>query len=275
MIRNCLLVLFLSSICSLMIVSGFAKSYVKVLSLRGGLVPEAEDDNGNGVGVSYYDKYELDYGSDDTQRFAGAMRGFLPSGKLSALPESDPFLKWWNQYLENGPDEELEGRLKPFYAADFGEKSELKKGEHPKVIVVQRELKTDKHGVLLPSPKGVDVEVREIWQPWLRHRCNFAVRYIVPSRINIIKILETRGRFKSLLEIEEEQSKANASQRTAWTKIIFKPSLKERLIGRKEVEIKRRLDSRFLFSDSKDLTKTKIKTVAKGNKGPLIRQNTK
>lgn len=226
-----------------------SKTFVRVLGLRGGLVPEAEDD-GKG-GVSYYDKYELDYGSGDTRRYAGAMRGFLPSGRLSSLPESDPFLKWWNRHLEKGPDEELEGRLKPFYAADFGERSELKRGEHPKVIIVQRKLKTDKQGVLLPAPnKNVDVEVREVWQPWLKSRCNFAIRYIVPSRINIIKILEAKGRFNSVLEIEEEQSKADDSKGTAWARMTFKPSLKDRLIGIKGIEVKRKLDSRFLFESN-------------------------
>jgi hypothetical protein len=219
-----------------------------LLGLRGGLVPQADED-----GKNYYEKFELDYGSDDTRRNAGAMRGFLPPGRLSALPESDPFLKWWNEYLEKGPAEELTGRLKPFYAADFGDKAELKKGEHPKVIIVQRKLKTDKNGILVPASKDVDVEIREIWQPWLRRRCNFAVRYVVPSRVNIIKIMEAKGRFHSVLQIDKEQGHAtDASKGTSWAKMIFKPSLQERLVGGKRtVEVKRRLDSSFLFSASK------------------------
>ena len=47
------------------------------------------------------------------------------------------------------------------------------------------------------SSGEVDLEVREIWQPWLRPRCNFAVRYIVPDRVNIIKIMQEKGRFSS------------------------------------------------------------------------------
>jgi hypothetical protein len=55
-------------------------------------------------------------------------------------------------------------------------------------------MKYDKNGFLLPMTDDIDVEVREIWQPWLKARCNFAVRYIVPDRINIIKIMEKQGR---------------------------------------------------------------------------------
>lgn len=41
----------------------------------------------------------------------------------------------------------------------------------------------------------MDVEVREIKSPWLKARCNFAVRYIVPNRINILKLMEAKGKF--------------------------------------------------------------------------------
>jgi hypothetical protein len=231
----------------------------KVLALRGGLVPTAEEADKSGS--NYYDKYELDYGCDDTRRYAGAMRGFLPTGSLSALPEGDPFLKWWNEYLEKGPDEELEGRLKPFFAADFGEKMELRKGEHPKVIIVQRKLAASEKGVLLPAPMGVDVEVREIWQPWLKSRCNFAVRYIIPSRINIIRILEAKGRFNSVLEIERSVGKsADTTQDTAWARMVFKPSLRERIMGKRSIEVKRKLVSKYLFpseSSTKGFKKSK------------------
>ena len=228
-----------------------------ILRLRGGLVPQADEgDAGN-----YYEKFELDYGSDDTKRNAGAMRGFLPSGRLSSMPESDPFLKWWNQYLEEGPSEEINGRVKPFYAIDFGEKSELKKGENPKVIVVQRKLKTDKDGVLQPASKDVDVEVRDIWQPWLKRRCNFAVRYVVPNRVNIIKMMEAKGRFTSSLEIDKEQNKADASKGTAWAKMTFKPSLKERMVGKTSTTIKRKVNSQHLFAGA-------ASTKRKGKKGP-------
>ena len=102
-------------------------STAAVLMLRGGLVPQA-----NEAGGDYYEQFELDYGSADKRRVAGALRGFIKSGKIGALPESDPFLKWLNENLENGP-ETPPGRLKPFYAADFGKKSDLKAGEHPQV----------------------------------------------------------------------------------------------------------------------------------------------
>jgi hypothetical protein len=48
--------------------------------------------------------------------------------------------------------------------------------------------------------KGItdfDYEERTIWQPWWKYRCNFAVRYIVPNRINIIEIMEGKGQFTS------------------------------------------------------------------------------
>ena len=80
----------------------------------------------------YYEQFELDYGSADKRRIAGALRGFIKSGKIASLPEADPFLKWLNENLEKGP-ETTPGRLKPFYAADFGKKSDLKAGEHPQV----------------------------------------------------------------------------------------------------------------------------------------------
>jgi hypothetical protein len=35
----------------------------------------------------------------------------------------------------------------------------------------------------------------EIWQPWLKRRCNFATRVIIPNRLNILKILESKNRF--------------------------------------------------------------------------------
>ena len=58
-------------------------------------------------------------------------------------------------------------------------------------------MKGDVEGNLISPPDDIDLEVREIWQPWLRYRCNFAVRYIVPNRINFIKIMDSMGRFSS------------------------------------------------------------------------------
>jgi hypothetical protein len=82
-----------------------------IFKIRGGLVPQADE-----VGSDYYEKFELDYGSDDKSRVAGATRGFIRSGKLAGLPESDPFKKWLNQHLEKGA-EPISGRVKPFYVS--------------------------------------------------------------------------------------------------------------------------------------------------------------
>ena len=64
-------------------------------------------------------------------------------------------------------------------------------------MIVQRKLKSSSDGKNIESTKDIELEVRQIWQPWLKNRCNFAVRYIIPSRVNIIKILESKGRFHS------------------------------------------------------------------------------
>jgi hypothetical protein len=69
-------------------------------------------------------------------------------------------------------------------------------------MIVQRKLKADEDGVLGDASPEIDVEVRNIWQPWLKARCNFAVRYIVPSRVNIVKILEAKRRFSQEVRIE-------------------------------------------------------------------------
>jgi hypothetical protein len=79
--------------------------------IRGGLVPQADE-----AGGDYYEQFELDYGSADKRRVAGATRGFIRSGKLAGLPESDPFKKWLNQHLEKGA-EPISGRVKPFYVS--------------------------------------------------------------------------------------------------------------------------------------------------------------
>ena len=73
-------------------------------------------------------------------------------------------------------------------------------------MIVQRMLKSSKDGKDIVSAPGMDIEVREVWQPWLKRKCNFAVRYIIPSRTNIVKILEKDGRFKSQVEYECFQS---------------------------------------------------------------------
>jgi hypothetical protein len=85
------------------------QAHIPLLSLKGGLVPQASDG-----GKDYYEQFALDYGNEDNIRNAGALRGFLKSGSVKSLPESDPFLKWLNDHLEKGP-QPLSGRVKPFY----------------------------------------------------------------------------------------------------------------------------------------------------------------
>ena len=209
--------------------------------LRGGLAPQAMEEG------SYYEQFHLDYGSKDNKRIAGALRGFIASGKLSNLPESDPFFKWINEHLEKGP-EPVSGRIKPYYAADFGTKKDLKKGENPKVMIVQRKLIYDENGVLAKAPPSseIDVEVREVWQPWLKSKCDFVARYIVPSRINIIKIMESQGRFLSELEIDEDDK----GRRTAWSKLTFRPTLAQRIKGNRDVVLRRQIDASSLTRTS-------------------------
>lgn len=211
-----------------------------VITLRGGLVPQASE-----PGAEYYEKFTLDYGGADNKRIAGAMRGFISSGVLPNLPESDPFMKWLNNHLDKGM-EPISGRIKPFYAADFGSKSDLNKGENPKIIIVQRKLKGNKDGILLRPTNEIDVEVRQIKNPILKHRCNFAVRYIVPNRINIIKIMESKGQFSSEIEVEKG---LDGISRT-WAKMTFKPRLFDRLIGKKNLTLKRQMDTNKIFGKS-------------------------
>lgn len=68
------------------------------------------DDNG------YYERFPLDYGCDDNIRIAGSMKGFIRTGRLSGLQESDPFFKWLNEKLEKGP-EVPSNRVKPYYVS--------------------------------------------------------------------------------------------------------------------------------------------------------------
>lgn len=227
-----------------------------VLQLRGGLVPQAKEGN-----VDYYEQFHLDYGTRDNKRIAGALRGFITTGKLASLPESDPFFKWLNAHLEKGP-EPISGRLKPFYAADFGEKKDLRPGENPKVMIVQRRLHYDKNGVITAPLSGeVDVEVREIWQPWLKPRCNFVARYIVPNRVNIVRIMEARGQFLSELEVDDDDS---GRSRAAWTKMTFRPTLAQRLGGKRDIVVRRLLDaSKLTMGSNLKLGKTTNAAVGK------------
>ncbi len=55
----------------------------------------------------------------------------------------------------------------------------------------------------MPPIGDIDVEVREVWQPWLKSKCNFVVRYIVPDRVNIIKIMANQRRFTSEVSVKQ------------------------------------------------------------------------
>ena len=197
----------------------------------------------------YYDQFELNYGSKDRIRQAGSLRGFLKRGSLGSLPEKDPFLSWMNKYLEDGPAV-IKGRLKPYYIADFGTKADLGKNEHPRIVIATRKLAADANGFLLsPPPTEVDVEIREVWQPWLRHRCNFAVRYVVPNRKNIIDIMAVQGRFTSRVVAKDAStsSRSDATSMTLLNEMIFRPSRWEWILGQRSVSIWRKLPTSALF----------------------------
>ena len=79
-----------------------------IVSIRGGLVPEATPDG------EYYEKFQLDYGCEDHVRLAGRMMGLLKPGKISSLVEKDPLFSWLNEKLEGGPQPSTT-RYKPYY----------------------------------------------------------------------------------------------------------------------------------------------------------------
>lgn len=241
-----LLLLFFNSIFN----QAFCTSdYSNILQFRGGLVPQADENSD----LEYYNQFELDYGSNDKSRIAGSLRGFVSSGKLTGLEESDPFFKWLNSHLEIGP-EPLGSRVKPFYAIDFGSKSDLPKGENPQIMIVNRKLKSNKDGTIADAPEDIDIEVRKIWQPWLKSRCDFAIRYIVPNRVNIIKIMESKNRFTSQLQVDEKINDDDA-EKTVLVKLTFRPRLIERFFGKRNVVIKREMDANKVFGKQSTVTK--------------------
>lgn len=85
-------------------------SWRAVSKLRGGIVPEISTDG------EYYEKFKLDYGTDENVRAAGRMVGMLKYGKISSLPEKDPFFKWLYEKLERGPQPPTQ-RYKPYYVS--------------------------------------------------------------------------------------------------------------------------------------------------------------
>jgi len=80
-----------------------------LLFLRGGLVPQADEDEKN-----YFEQYDLDYGCNENVRNAGSLRGQIKEGALTNLPQSDAFLKWFNGHLESGPTPMVD-RVKAYY----------------------------------------------------------------------------------------------------------------------------------------------------------------
>lgn len=197
----------------------------------------------NENGEEYYENFNLDYGKDDNVRIAGSVRGLIKAGKIGALPTADPFIKWLNEHLEIGT-EELQGRIKPYYAADFGTKLDLKKGENPRIIIVNRKLTANSQGELNKGSKDVDVEVRDVWQPWLKAKCDFVVRYIVPNRVNLVKYLEKSGSFKQEIRITKDAK----GKKEAWSHMTFKPTRLQWLTGKRNLHFKRPLDYAKLIS---------------------------
>ena len=93
-----------------------------------------------------------------------------------------------------------------------------------------------------------------------RCRCNFAVRYIVPDRVNIIKILEAKRRFGHEVELDTDGEEGPK----LWAKMTFKPRLIGRLLMKRNKTIWRELDSYRLGN-----TNTKASNRAKGNQNKI------
>jgi hypothetical protein len=84
-----------------------------VISLRGGLVPQASETGGD-----YYEQFDLDYGCKDSVRISGFLKGLVKTGALIEKTETDPFLRWLNAHLESGVTGEAgPKRIKPFYVS--------------------------------------------------------------------------------------------------------------------------------------------------------------
>lgn len=109
-----ILLIVLMMLCQALISQSNSVALSRLLKLRGGNVPLGDFD-----GTNYFTRFEIDYGTPDTQRIAGKLGGLVHEGELSSLPQSDLFIKWFNEYLENGPPplQEAINRLKPFYVS--------------------------------------------------------------------------------------------------------------------------------------------------------------
>lgn len=194
---------------------------LKKAFFRAGYVPVAPvDDEDDIAQKGYFDLFpRIEYGTPDVRRSSGFLKGFIKEKQLLHKKENDHFLSWWNGILVNGFPQPS-GRLKPYYAADFGTRADLPAGENPKLFIIRRQLRSSQSvtvqqgndlGLLaavrevkpkdMIDQKGLelggevlDVEVRDVWQPWLKRRCNFCARYIVPSRIDITQMLHADKR---------------------------------------------------------------------------------
>eukprot|EP01031_Cornospumella_fuschlensis_P031684 gene31684-38292_t len=238
-------IIFLSFLVSVVGASVADSGVTSLLRIRGGK-SSAVDEAKAAEAVDYYDQFHLDYGCNDNVRIAGSMRGFIRTGSLSKLPQSDAFIQWLQRHLESGP-EPFDGRVKPCHVADFGTKKDLKKGENPKLIIVKRMLEADPEThIISPPNKEIDVEVREIWQPWLKPKCDFVVRYVVPNRVNICKIMEAKRRFKAELEVNKGDSESR-SPASARMRMVFRPSIRQRLLGKRDAVIEVPVDPKQIM----------------------------
>eukprot|EP01031_Cornospumella_fuschlensis_P033012 gene33012-39932_t len=209
-------IIFLSFLVSVVGASVADSGVASLLLIRGG--KSSAVDETKAEAVDYYDQFHLDYGCNDNVRIAGSMRGFIRTGSLSKLPQSDAFIQWLQRHLESGP-EPFDGRVKPCHVADFGTKKDLKKGENPKLIIVKRMLEADPEThILSPPNKEIDVE--------LKPKCDFVVRYVVPNRVNICKIMEAKRRFKAELEVNKGDSESR-SPASARMRMVFRPSIRQ------------------------------------------------
>lgn len=97
---------------ALLILAVFSTSRAtNIVSIRGGATKDRFLSSGN---VDYYEQFDIDYGIDDNRRKAGSLRGFIRSGALASIPQSDSFLQWLQLYTEEGPLP-YKGRLKAYH----------------------------------------------------------------------------------------------------------------------------------------------------------------
>ena len=86
------------------------------------------------------------------------------------------------------------------------------------------------------------------------------MRYIVPDRVNIIKILEAKRRFGHEVELDTDGEEGPK----LWAKMTFKPRLIGRLLMKRNKTIWRELDTSRLNTSN-----AKTSNRAKGNQNKL------